>query len=157
MNQQSNTTEGTTITIERVFDAPVSEVWDAFTNPDKLVQWWGPHQYGTRDWTIDLQVGGKFRYCMVALDGSEEHWCYGVYDIVTPDKRLAHSAIVENPAGSENPIMAETYVDIEFFDEDGKTRIHAIQSGIPEASWASGVKAGWAQQSEKLDTFLASN
>jgi uncharacterized protein YndB with AHSA1/START domain len=53
--------------IVRVFDAPRQLVWDAWTDPDQIAQWWGPAGMHTPRESVELDVrpGGVFRITMV--------------------------------------------------------------------------------------------
>jgi uncharacterized protein YndB with AHSA1/START domain len=50
-----------TIVTTRVFDAPRELVFEAWTNPKHLVQWWGPHGFTTTIRAIDVRPGGVWR------------------------------------------------------------------------------------------------
>jgi uncharacterized protein YndB with AHSA1/START domain len=60
-----------TITITRVFDAPLELVWKAWTEPERLMEWWGPKGWTSPSWEIDLRVGGKYLYCHAIARRSE--------------------------------------------------------------------------------------
>ncbi len=154
MTQATNTTPDTTLVIERLIDAPPDVVFHAFTNPASLEQWWGPHGFATRHWTIDLRVGGAFRYEMYVVDTGEGHWCSGVYSVVEPNTRLTSTAIIEWGEGSNLPDVGEMLIDIQFIPEGPKTRIIATQSRLPDASWVGNATEGWSQQFEKLVAWL---
>src|SRR5437762_9619047 len=57
------------LVITRIFDAPPERVWKALTDPREMKQWWGPKGFTAPFISVDLRVGGVFRYCM----RSEEH------------------------------------------------------------------------------------
>ena len=59
------------ITIETIVNAPVEDVWRAWTTPDDIKQW----NAASEDWhttkaSVDLRVGGAFSSRMEAKDGS---------------------------------------------------------------------------------------
>jgi uncharacterized protein YndB with AHSA1/START domain len=58
-----------TIVTTRVFDAPRELVFEAWTNPKHLVQWWGPHGFTTTIRAIDARPGGVWRFVMHGPDG----------------------------------------------------------------------------------------
>ncbi len=64
-----NETERMVVT--RVFDAPRALVWEAWTNPKYVMQWWGPKGFTAPFCEMDFRVGGKFLCCMRAPDGQE--------------------------------------------------------------------------------------
>jgi len=64
-----NETERMVVT--RVFDAPRELVWKAWTDPQYVMQWWGPKDFTAPVCKMDFRVGGKFLCCMRAPDGQE--------------------------------------------------------------------------------------
>jgi uncharacterized protein YndB with AHSA1/START domain len=61
------------LTLTRTFDAPRQLVWDAYTVPEQLAQWWGPNIFRTplETITVDLRPGGDFKLTMVSsVDGT---------------------------------------------------------------------------------------
>lgn len=79
-----------TITVETTIDAPVEQVWKAYTAPEDITQW----NFASDDWCCpsaenDLTVGGRYRARMEAKDGSFGFDFAAVYDEVEPLKALA--------------------------------------------------------------------
>jgi uncharacterized protein YndB with AHSA1/START domain len=56
--------------LERVIAAPVQSIWDAWTDPDALPQWWGPDGFSCRTERIDLREGGEWVFDMIGPDGT---------------------------------------------------------------------------------------
>jgi uncharacterized protein YndB with AHSA1/START domain len=76
------------VTITRVFPAPRELVWRAWTEPERLARWWGPHGWRTdpRDVTLDVRPGGTFRVSSVS-DAGAQMTTAGVYrEVVEPDR-----------------------------------------------------------------------
>ena len=59
------------IRITRVYDAPVADVWDAWTDPAKAANWWGPRGFTLTTHRKDLRVGGSWVYTMHGPDGTD--------------------------------------------------------------------------------------
>lgn len=57
------------IKITRIYDAPVKTVWDAWTDPKKVAQWWGPRGFTLTTHSKDLRPGGTWHYTMHGPDG----------------------------------------------------------------------------------------
>lgn len=70
-----------TITVSKLFNAPLQRVWDAYTNAEKLDQWWAPLPYKNETKTMDFREGGKWHYSMISPEG-EKHWCLAFYDVI---------------------------------------------------------------------------
>src|SRR5512136_1267641 len=75
------------LTITRVFDVPRELVWTAWTEPERVMKWWGPKGFISAFSQIDLRVGGKYLHCRRAPDG-KDYWLTGVYREVVPQNRL---------------------------------------------------------------------
>ncbi len=58
------------LTISREIDAPRERVWEAFTNPEHLVHWWGPDGFTNTFHEIDVRPGGVWRFMMHGPDGT---------------------------------------------------------------------------------------
>jgi uncharacterized protein YndB with AHSA1/START domain len=68
MPERSNANE---ITITRIYDASVETVWDAWTDPDQVAQWWGPRGFTTTTYSKDVRPGGSWVYNMRSPDGTD--------------------------------------------------------------------------------------
>jgi uncharacterized protein YndB with AHSA1/START domain len=87
------------IVISRVINAPIERVWDAFTNPEHLVHWWGPDGFTNTFKEIDVRVGGVWRFTMHGPDGTD-YPNKIVYKEIVKHQRLVydHSDDDGNPA-----------------------------------------------------------
>jgi uncharacterized protein YndB with AHSA1/START domain len=68
MPERSNANE---IRITRIYDASVETVWDAWTDPDQVAQWWGPRGFTTTTYSKDVRPGGSWVYNMRGPDGTD--------------------------------------------------------------------------------------
>jgi uncharacterized protein YndB with AHSA1/START domain len=80
------------ITVETLVDAPVAEVWRAYTTPEDIKQW----NTASDDWhttkaAVDLRVGGQFSSRMEAKDGSFGFDFAGTYTKVVPNKLIEYT------------------------------------------------------------------
>ena len=73
--------------ISRVFDAPRDLVWKAFTEPERMKQWWGPKGFKVVAAKMDLRPGGSYHYGMKSPDGMTM-WGKFIYREVVPNERL---------------------------------------------------------------------
>lgn len=80
------------LTLKRRLKAPPREVFCAWTDPKKIVRWFGPNDtsQGSISADIDLRVGGRYRIGFKTDDG-EQHEVGGTYHEVVPDRRLVFS------------------------------------------------------------------
>ena len=76
MNEK--TAEETSLEIIRFISAPPARVYDAWTDPARLKQWFGPQNVRTRNITAEVRVGGKYRWDVITQEG-EEWAAFGEY------------------------------------------------------------------------------
>src|SRR5215475_7067658 len=72
-----------TVVINMEFDADQSLVWDAFTKPELLDQWYAPKPFVSKTKYMDFKVGGKRFYAMVSPEG-QERWSIQKYTSISP-------------------------------------------------------------------------
>ena len=151
------------ITFERVYSAPLAQVWQAWTDPDMLKKWWGPNDVSIPECTVDLKVGGEFYIVMEAGEAMGPYkgtkWpMRATYTAVDPTTHLAYTAKAW-AEGADEATMIDQSTDVTFTEEDGKTKLNitaAIYKAGPGARMAvEGMQYGFTQQLEKLNTFLA--
>ena len=69
MNEK--TAEKTSLEIIRFINAPPARVYDAWTDPAQLREWFGPENVRTRSITADVRAGGKYRWDLTSPEGEE--------------------------------------------------------------------------------------
>lgn len=154
--------------ISRVFDAPRELVWKAFTEPQRMKEWWGPKGVTITRSEMDLRPGGCYHYAMRTPDGNTM-WGKFVYREITPPSRMVFVSSFSDEAGgvTRHP-MAPTWplemLSIFSFEEEGgKTRFTVRWSPLnaseeERAAFAAGhasMQQGWGGTLDKLAAFLA--
>jgi len=99
------------IEFQRVVAASPTLVFELWTNPEHLRNWWGPKDYEMVSIDIDLRVGGTYRYVHRAPDGLEYAF-HGTYRELDLPGRLVYTTVYEGAPDSEA-------VDSLTFDEVG--------------------------------------
>lgn len=94
---------GSEFVIARTFNAPRALVWDAWTDPQHLMQWWGPKDCKMLSARVDLRPGGTYRYGMRI--GRMELWGRFVFREVAAPERLVFVLSFSDPDGgiTRNP------------------------------------------------------
>jgi uncharacterized protein YndB with AHSA1/START domain len=87
-----------TFVITRTFDAPRDRLWKAWTERDRLRQWFTPKGFKMTTATLDLRPGGMFHYCMRLADG-KEMWGKFVYRVINAPERIGVVNAFSNEAG----------------------------------------------------------
>jgi len=139
------------LTITRVFDAPRDLVFEAWTNPDHVVRWWGPTGFTGESCTINLTDGGRWRACMRNSEDGAELWTSGVYHEIKRPERLVFSFAWEEPEGDPGH---DTLVTIDFSVRDGKTEMTFHQAIFETAEDRDGHVEGWTECFDDLNAYL---
>jgi uncharacterized protein YndB with AHSA1/START domain len=101
------------LVVTRTFDAPARLVFDAWTRPELIKQWWVPESMGMRLLSVDMDVrtGGSYRFVFSFGESTMEF--FGTYVEVTPPARLVWT----NEEGGDNGSVTT----VTFEESDGKT------------------------------------
>jgi len=91
-----------TIHVQREFAADLDLVWDAWTKPELLDQWWAPKPYQTRTKKMDFREGGYWLYAMVSPE-NVEHWCKADYKKIDVKKSFSGLDAFCDEKGNVNP------------------------------------------------------
>jgi uncharacterized protein YndB with AHSA1/START domain len=150
--------EARTVFVTREFDAALPLVWDAFTDPEILDQWWAPKPYISRTKSMDFKVGGRRFYAMVSPEG-QEHWSVEEFTSITPRTNLQFRSAFADTDGNINNDMPESNWDLTFTNENGITRVsivikHTVLSDL-EKMIAMGFKEGFTMTLNYLDNMLS--
>jgi uncharacterized protein YndB with AHSA1/START domain len=143
----------TQILVTRDFDAPRHLVFRAWTTPELIRRWWGGDRGECTSAEVDLRVGGKWRYVMVANGGYEVAF-HGEYTEVVPDERLASTEIYEGMPD------AEAVNTVTLTEQDGRTTLtllveHSRQEHR-DAHINSGMEGGMQESMNYLEQVAAS-
>src|SRR4029077_7121949 len=149
--------------ITRVFDAPRALVWEAWTNPKYVMQWWGAKGFTAPVCKIDFRVGGKFLCCMRSPDG-QEGWNGGEYHEIVPHEKIVYSLYFADPQGNKvdpaqygiekSPVDSRDVVIFEDFG-NGQTKLTMIGNETMEDAKNSGQLEGWNETFDKVAAVIA--
>jgi uncharacterized protein YndB with AHSA1/START domain len=96
-------------------------VWDAYTKPELLDQWWAPKPLTSRTKVMDFKVGGRRFYAMVSPDGQELGWVLQKYTSISPKTNFKFfNAFADK---DENPELPGSDWDLNFSDQGGTTKV----------------------------------
>ncbi len=122
--------------VSQLFDAPRDLVWKAWSEPERLAQWWGPKGFKMLKVSLDFRPGGLFHYGMEAPNGPIPiMWGKFVYAEIDAPERLSfvvsfsdeRAGITRHPMNTTWPL--EVLSTVTFFEIQGKTAV--IMSGVP--------------------------
>jgi uncharacterized protein YndB with AHSA1/START domain len=128
------------ILITREFDAPRHLVYQAWTTPELVKRWWSGHQGEMTVAEIDLRVGGRWRYVMVAPGGFEVAF-HGTYREIVPNERIVNTQVYETPEAPEDEGVLNV---VTFTKVDGRTvlslLVEAGSKQVRDAIMSSGMQ-----------------
>jgi uncharacterized protein YndB with AHSA1/START domain len=81
------------ITLERVYPAPIEEVWRLWTTSDGLEAWWGPDGFEVEVRELDARVGGGMRYAMRAVGADQIGYLKKAGMPVVSEHRITYTAL----------------------------------------------------------------
>lgn len=149
--------ENNTVNVEREFAANLELVWEAWTNPEVLDQWWAPKPYRTETKSMDFREGGMWLYAMISPE-SVKHWCKNDYHKIVHQSMFSGLDAFCDENGTINKEMPRT-LWINEFNENGETTLVNITAKYDsladlEKIIALGFKEGFTMALENLDQYI---
>ncbi|WP_353129916.1 SRPBCC family protein [Parapedobacter pyrenivorans] len=149
--------ESKAIHITREFAANLELVWQAWTTPELLNQWWAPKPYHIETKTLDLKVGGIWLYAMISPE-NEKMWCKADYKAIETNKLLSWLDAFCDENGNENTNKPRSLWTNNFTEEKGITTVSiALEHDKPEdieMMIKMGFKEGLTMALGNLDELL---
>ncbi len=136
----------------RSFDAPVSLVWKAFTDPVHVARWWGPKSHAPvkKVDKLELRPGGRWRFICERPDGSEQIVFAGKYLDVVTQKKVVNTFGVEGQFEGD-----EAFPETHTFEERGGRTYYTSYALLPsfdarDQVVATGMQNGALESLEQL-------
>jgi uncharacterized protein YndB with AHSA1/START domain len=144
-----------TVFINREFAAELSLVWDAFTKPEILDQWWAPKPYASKTKFMNFEVGGRRFYAMVSPEG-QEYWSIQKFTSISPKTNFKYlNAFADK---DENPDLPGSEWDLNFTEQNGTTTVSITIKNESlermEKMIEMGFKEGFTATLNYLDNLL---
>ncbi|MGD1884883.1 MAG: SRPBCC domain-containing protein [Paracoccaceae bacterium] len=144
------------LVFERLFNAPAKSVFRAWTDPTRLVQWWGPHGFRTTIESMDVRVGGTWSYVLHGPDGVQ-YPNTAVFEVLEPPHRL----VFHNTGGHVEDKHLTCRMVVTFAEVRGQTqvtlRMQFRSIAQLESAKQRGAVEGGRQSFERLKTLLLRN
>lgn len=138
------------LTINRRLNAPPAKVYAAWTDPEKIIQWFGPAPtvLGSVKAKMDVRVGGSFRISFNTEDG-QYHEVGGTYREVVPNQRLVFSWAWHSTPERESVVTVT-------LKEDGNGTLLSLNHGqFFDQAARDGHERGWTGTIDKLERMFA--
>jgi uncharacterized protein YndB with AHSA1/START domain len=129
------------ILITREFDAPKHLVFKAWTTPKLVKRWWHANRGEMTIAEIDLQVGGKWRYVMVADDGFEVGF-HGEYREIVTNERIVSTEVYEGLPEGVSEDDAATVNTATFTEAEGRTTLTVLVQATSKVSRDAIIDSG---------------
>lgn len=147
--------------INREFNADLSLVWDAFTKPEILDQWWAPKPWSSKTKVMNFEPGGRRFYAMVSPEG-QERWSVQKYTSISPKTnfKFLNAFADEN----ENPELPGSEWDLNFSEAGPSTSLRRTKVSVSiyneslermEKMIEMGFKEGFTMTMNTLESLLA--
>ena len=138
------------VLMTRVFDAPRAMVFDAFTKPELIRQWFGPRGFSLAVCEGDFRPGGSWRFVLQGPDGKQMGMRGAIREIVRPE-RVVHVEAFDDYPG-------ESLVTTLFTEKNGKTTLSVTvqyeSKEVRDIVVSTGMEHGAAETYDKLAEFL---
>ena len=139
----------TTLIIRRTFNSPRAKVFEAWTKPELIKQWFAPNDtFVIPIATVDFKVGGAYRIGMRPQDRETLHIATGVYREIKPPEKLVFTWLWEG----EEPM--DTLVTVEFRDLGNVTEVMLKHESFPDMETRNKHSEGWTGCLELLGKML---
>jgi uncharacterized protein YndB with AHSA1/START domain len=143
------------LVITRVFDAPRQLVWQRWTDPTHIQQWWGPKGFTNPRCEWDARAGGAIRIDMRAPDGVVYPMSGTFKEIVEPERIVFMSSALDDQGNS----MFDILNTVLFIDRSGKTemtlQVRVMKATAVAPQYLKGMEIGWNQSLDRLGARLA--
>jgi uncharacterized protein YndB with AHSA1/START domain len=142
--------------LRRFFAAPRQMVFDAWTKPEMVKQWWGPKCFTNPVCEMDARSGGEILIHMQGPDGTV-YPMTGRFVEFYPPYRFHFTS---GPVDKDGNQVFETWTSVFFEEKAGGTEVvldvHVTKSTPEAARYLKGMREGWSQSLEKLAEFVGS-
>jgi uncharacterized protein YndB with AHSA1/START domain len=145
-----NERNGKILTIKRTFNAPINIVWQAWSNPEYISQWWGPNGMQVNIVQHNFIAGGSWQYSMPMPDG-KEFISEGVYSEINKPNKIVTTA-------NFKPMTEGVTMEM-LFEEVGEQthftfNVHHITEEYCKQQEEMGFFNGWGSVFEGLGKYV---
>jgi uncharacterized protein YndB with AHSA1/START domain len=143
--------------VSRTFNVSRQRLFEVWTSPDKLSQWWGVAEgYKTPIAEVDLRVGGTYRLGMQPPDSEDIHTVVGEFVEIDPPSRLVYTWGWDPDGQRMSDLEGDTLVTVEFNDMGGSTELVLTHERFPSEESRDQHSHGWDSMLDHLGTKLPS-
>jgi PhnB protein len=152
--------ENNALNVKREFAANLDLVWEAWTNPEILDQWWAPKPYRNETVAMDFKIGGTWLYFMISPTG-EKHYCKADYQHINLHKSFTGLDAFCDENGKINETFPRSLWINEFLSQGENTMVNITLKynslSDLEKIIELGFKEGFAMALGNLDDYFAAH
>jgi uncharacterized protein YndB with AHSA1/START domain len=150
------------MTLERVYQADVQDVWDLWTTKDGIESWWGPGGFAVTVRKLDLRPGGELLYAMTAIDPPQVEFMKKAGMPLTQELRITYTEIVLRRRLAYVH-LADFIPGVEPYDVATVVELQPIAEGVRmilsfdamhSDEWTDRAVMGWNSELGKLDALI---
>jgi uncharacterized protein YndB with AHSA1/START domain len=140
--------EGNSVRLHRVLQAPAERIYRAFIDPDAMVKWLPPHGFVGKVHEMDARVGGSYKMSFTNFSTQKSQSFGGKFLELTPNERIRHTDKFD-----DSNLPGEMVTTITLKKVSVGTELSILQEGIPSMIPVEACYLGW-QESLTLLTQL---
>ncbi|HSD08260.1 SRPBCC domain-containing protein [Flavobacterium sp.] len=114
--------ETNTVQVQKEFAAGLDLVWDAYTKPELLDQWWAPKPWLAKTKSMEFKVNGTRLYAMRGPEG-EEHWALANFTSISPKTNFRYLDAFCDNEGNINDQLPRSEWNLDFIDKGDITLV----------------------------------
>jgi uncharacterized protein YndB with AHSA1/START domain len=158
---RNSTTHSPLVEVEMMVDAEAAEIFRAWSESDRLREWWGPEGFSAPVARLNFKVGGKYLIFFRSDDGERQIWSTGEYLAIDPEHRILCSDLPSNSEGevvkpAQGPFadVGESFITLELEPvRDNQTLVSLFHEGLPARIHDDCVE-GWTSSLRKLKRLV---
>jgi uncharacterized protein YndB with AHSA1/START domain len=136
-----------TLIVRKTISATPERLFAAWTEPERLLKWWGPAGVSCIGAEVDLRVGGHYRIGNRLPDG-KLLWIVGEFEVIEPPRRLRYTWRMEGAS------QAAERVTVHFEAQGEATEVIVTHERIPNRALRDQHQHGWQECLEGLVEYL---
>jgi PhnB protein len=148
------------LNVQRAFEAPLDQVWKAWTVAKILDQWWAPKPYQAVTKSMDFREGGRWLYLMKGPEG-DGSWCQENFKTIQQQQLITNSVSFCDEQGNVNTDFPTMHWKKEFAPAGNATTVNIQITFDTEADMETivkmGFKEGFTAGLSNLDAYLSTH
>jgi uncharacterized protein YndB with AHSA1/START domain len=149
----SSSGESDVLIVQLTIDATAERLFDAWTTPAQLVEWWGPAGVKCTAAEVDLRAGGRYRIANLLPDGNTL-WIVGEFERIERPNLLVYSWRLEPAPGAGG---ASERVTVRFLPQGDMTEVVVTHERIATPAMKAQHKQGWVGCLAGLKHYLSTS